>query len=154
MDGGQYARCQLERRLFPVLGNVCRRRRFPARIFLRSSTIRRGRGHCRTADVLLPEPLGQGYQANRLIVLNDADVRVHAMGKAAAAAVTLRSVETAGAHEPPMAYAITNFARLDCSGICSNVRSAEQPGNAHLAIVRRSLEASSGARHGAAREPA
>ncbi|MCQ9372174.1 biotin-independent malonate decarboxylase subunit beta, partial [Corynebacterium sp. 35RC1] len=36
--------------------------------------------------------LAHGYQANRLLALDDADVMVHAMGKAAAARVTLRSV--------------------------------------------------------------
>ena len=37
--------------------------------------------------------LAHGYQANRLIALDDPQVMVHAMGKAAAARVTLRSVE-------------------------------------------------------------
>jgi malonate decarboxylase gamma subunit len=37
--------------------------------------------------------LAHGYQANRLIALRDPGVMVHAMGKASAARVTLRSVE-------------------------------------------------------------
>jgi malonate decarboxylase gamma subunit len=59
--------------------------------------------------------LAHGYQANRLIALDDPAVQVHAMGKASAARVTLRSVEAleklAGS-VPPMAYDIRNYASL------------------------------------------
>jgi len=37
--------------------------------------------------------LAHGYQANRLIAFNDSGVLVHAMGKASAARITLRTVE-------------------------------------------------------------
>jgi biotin-independent malonate decarboxylase gamma subunit len=37
--------------------------------------------------------LAHGYQANRLIAINDKGVLVHAMGKASAARITLRTVE-------------------------------------------------------------
>ena len=50
--------------------------------------------------------LAHGYQANRLIALRDPGVMVHAMGKASAARVTLRSVEeleALAASVPPMA---------------------------------------------------
>ena len=59
--------------------------------------------------------LAHGYQANRIIALNDAGVMVHAMGKAAAARVTLRSVEDLerlAADVPPMAYDIASYATL------------------------------------------
>lgn len=59
--------------------------------------------------------LAHGYQANRLIALDDPGVMVHAMGKAAAARVTLRSVEeldALAADIPPMAYDIGSFAQL------------------------------------------
>ncbi|NMF87939.1 biotin-independent malonate decarboxylase subunit gamma [Aromatoleum petrolei] len=59
--------------------------------------------------------LAHGYQANRLIALDDPAVMVHAMGKAAAARVTLRSVEeldALAATIPPMAYDIGSFAQL------------------------------------------
>ena len=59
--------------------------------------------------------LAHGYQANRLIALDDPGVMVHAMGKAAAARVTLRSVEELerlAADVPPMAYDIESFATL------------------------------------------
>ena len=88
--------------------------------------------------------LAHGYQANRLIALNDAGVMVHAMGKAAAARVTLRSVEDLerlAADVPPMAYDITSLASLGLLWKLLDVGSAEQPGNADLARVRQSLEA-------------
>ena len=87
--------------------------------------------------------LAHGYQANRLIALNDAGVMVHAMGKAAAARVTLRSVEDLerlAADVPPMAYDITSFASLGLLWKLLDVGSAEQPGAADLASVRHSLD--------------
>jgi malonate decarboxylase gamma subunit len=59
--------------------------------------------------------LAHGYQADRLIALDDPGVQVHAMGKASAARVTLRSVEALeklAASVPPMAYDIRNYASL------------------------------------------
>ncbi|MGV7206855.1 biotin-independent malonate decarboxylase subunit gamma [Oxalobacteraceae bacterium A2-2] len=59
--------------------------------------------------------LAHGYQANRLIAFDDPKVMVHAMGKASAARITLRSVaslEALAASVPPMAYDIRSFASL------------------------------------------
>lgn len=59
--------------------------------------------------------LAHGYQANRLLALDDPGVMVHAMGKAAAARVTKRSVEeldALGETVVPMSYDIRNFAKL------------------------------------------
>ena len=59
--------------------------------------------------------LAHGYQANRIIALDSAEVMVHAMGKQAAARVTRRSVaelDMLGATFAPMAYDIRSFARL------------------------------------------
>ncbi|MDC9592754.1 biotin-independent malonate decarboxylase subunit gamma [Xenorhabdus sp. IM139775] len=59
--------------------------------------------------------LAHGYQANRLIAFNDPEVLVHAMGKAAAARITLRSVEALeklATSIPPMAYDIQNYRSL------------------------------------------
>ena len=59
--------------------------------------------------------LAHGYQANRLIALDDPQVMVHAMGKASAARITLRTVEALealAATIPPMAYDIGNYATL------------------------------------------
>ncbi|MHA3083071.1 biotin-independent malonate decarboxylase subunit gamma [Acinetobacter sp. ANC 5383] len=59
--------------------------------------------------------LAHGYQANRLIALDDAGVMVHAMGKESAARVTLRSVEELeqlAAKVAPMAYDIQSYHSL------------------------------------------
>lgn len=59
--------------------------------------------------------LAHGYQANRIIALADPGVQVHAMGKEAAARITLRTVEDLEAFAatvPPMAYDIDNYATL------------------------------------------
>lgn len=59
--------------------------------------------------------LAHGYQANRIIALDDPGVLVHAMGKAAAARVTKRSVEeldALGETVLPMSYNIRNYAKL------------------------------------------
>ena len=59
--------------------------------------------------------LAHGYQANRLIALDDEGVMVHAMGKESAARVTLRSVEELeqlASKVAPMAYDIHNYHSL------------------------------------------
>ena len=59
--------------------------------------------------------LAHGYQANRLIALDDPQVMVHAMGRDAAARITLRSVDeldALAADIPPMAYDIHSYAAL------------------------------------------
>lgn len=71
--------------------------------------------------------LAHGYQANLLIALDDPQVMVHAMGKAAAARVTLRSLEQLEALAekiPPMAYDIRNFASL---GLLWRLLAVERP---------------------------
>ncbi|MEO5660307.1 MAG: biotin-independent malonate decarboxylase subunit gamma [Polaromonas sp.] len=86
--------------------------------------------------------LAHGYQANRLIALNDDGVMVHAMGKAAAARVTLRSVEDLerlAADVPPMAYDIASYATLGLLWKLVDMHSAEQPSATDLAAVRRAL---------------
>ncbi|MCE4055158.1 biotin-independent malonate decarboxylase subunit gamma [Pseudomonas sp. Au-Pse12] len=74
--------------------------------------------------------LAHGYQANRLIALRDPGVMVHAMGKASAARVTLRSVEeleALAASVPPMAYDIDSYAGLGLLWETLSVRQVEQP---------------------------
>ncbi len=59
--------------------------------------------------------LAHGYQANRVLALDDPKVSIHAMGKAAAARVTRRSVaelERLGEQVLPLAYDVRSFARL------------------------------------------
>jgi len=82
--------------------------------------------------------LAHGYQANRLIALDDPQVMVHAMGKAAAARVTLRSVEQLEALAetiPPMAYDIRSFASLGILWRLLRVARPDLPGDDDLARV-------------------
>jgi malonate decarboxylase gamma subunit len=88
--------------------------------------------------------LAHGYQANRLIALDDPGVAVHAMGKASAARVTLRSVEALealAASVPPMAYDIGSYASLGLLWKVLAPADADVPGAADLALVRGALEA-------------
>ncbi|MDD1139899.1 biotin-independent malonate decarboxylase subunit gamma [Pseudomonas sp. TNT2022 ID233] len=74
--------------------------------------------------------LAHGYQANHLIALRDPGVMVHAMGKASAARVTLRSVEELEAlasSVPPMAYDIDSYASLGLLWETLSVQQIEQP---------------------------
>ena len=74
--------------------------------------------------------LAHGYQANRLIALRDPGVMVHAMGKASAARVTLRSVEeleALAASVPPMAYDIDSYASLGLLWETLTVSQIEHP---------------------------
>jgi malonate decarboxylase gamma subunit len=87
--------------------------------------------------------LAHGYQANRLIALDDPGVAVHAMGKASAARVTLRSVEALealAASVPPMAYDIRSYASLGLLWKVLAPADADVPGAADLALVRGALE--------------
>jgi len=88
--------------------------------------------------------LAHGYQANRLIALDDPQVMVHAMGKASAARITLRSVEALealAATVPPMAYDIHNYASLGLLWQTVRVARPDQPSVEDVAIVERSLQA-------------
>ena len=88
--------------------------------------------------------LAHGYQANRLIALDDPGVLVHAMGKASAARITLRSVESLeafAASVPPMAYDIDNYAKLGLLWKLQRVGNADAPDQTDLDQVRTTLEA-------------
>jgi len=88
--------------------------------------------------------LAHGYQANRILALADPGVQVHAMGKEAAARITMRSVEDLEAFAatvPPMAYDIDNYATLGLLWRRVPVAHADAPGAGDLATVRTALEA-------------
>lgn len=88
--------------------------------------------------------LAHGYQANRLLALDDAEVMVHAMGKAAAARVTLRSVadlERLAQEIPPMAYDIASFASLGLLWKLLKVKSADAPDAGDVDTVQTALSA-------------
>ncbi|MFY1665530.1 biotin-independent malonate decarboxylase subunit gamma [Pseudomonas sp. Pseu.R1] len=86
--------------------------------------------------------LAHGYQANRLIALRDPGVMVHAMGKASAARVTLRSVEELekfAASIPPMAYDIDSYAGLGLLWESLSVSQIEQPAAGDISAVQECL---------------
>lgn len=87
--------------------------------------------------------LAHGYQANRLIALDDPQVMVHAMGKASAARITLRTVaalEALAATIPPMAYDIANYATLGLLWQTLRVAQPDAPSNEDVAQVAASLQ--------------
>ena len=86
--------------------------------------------------------LAHGYQANRIVAFDDPEVLVHAMGKASAARITLRSVEalTALAETiPPMAYDIKNFASLGLLSASLSIAHPDAPDADSLERVRQCL---------------
>ncbi len=86
--------------------------------------------------------LAHGYQAQRLIALRDPGVMVHAMGKAAAARITLRSIEeleALAADVPPMAYDLDSYASLGLLAEVLDVEQVTQPTAADLACVQDAL---------------
>ena len=86
--------------------------------------------------------LAHGYQANRLIALNDSKVLVHAMYQAAAARITLRSVEELerlAARIPPMAYDIGSYAKLGLLWKLLDIENADEPTSQDVAVVREVL---------------
>ncbi|WNN46606.1 MULTISPECIES: biotin-independent malonate decarboxylase subunit gamma [Winslowiella] len=88
--------------------------------------------------------LAHGYQANRLIAINDTGVLVHAMGKESAARITLRSVEALeklAADIPPMAYDVSNFATLGLLSDLLDVSNPDDPSDADLALIEITVQA-------------
>jgi malonate decarboxylase gamma subunit len=87
--------------------------------------------------------LAHGYQANRLIAVNDPKVMVHAMGQESAARITLRSVEdlvSLAATVPPMAYDIGNYASLGLLWRTLDLDDPDRPAANDLALVLKTLE--------------
>lgn len=88
--------------------------------------------------------LAHGYQANRLVALDDPGVLVHAMGKQAAARITRRSVadlDALGEKIPPMSYDIRNYAKLGLLHALVGGVNAAAPAAGDVETVRRALEA-------------
>ncbi|QCR38416.1 biotin-independent malonate decarboxylase subunit gamma [Nissabacter sp. SGAir0207] len=87
--------------------------------------------------------LAHGYQANRLIAFNDPGVTVHAMGKASAARITLRTVEALeklAATIPPMAYDVSNYATLGLLSTLLDIEHPDAPEAQDLAQVTGTLQ--------------
>lgn len=88
--------------------------------------------------------LAHGYQANRLIAFNDGGVMIHAMGKAAAARITLRSVEALeklAETIPPMAYDIDHYQTLGLLESLLDIGKPDEPDAVDVAQVRQALAA-------------
>lgn len=88
--------------------------------------------------------LAHGYQANRILALDDPGVLVHAMGKEAAARVTRRPVDEVvrlGERVLPMSYDVRRYARLGTLHALVEGVSADAPGPRDVDVVRRALAA-------------
>lgn len=86
--------------------------------------------------------LAHGYQAHRLLALDDPGVVVHAMGRDAAARVTRRSVaelDEIAAAQAPMSYRIADYAGLGLLHECIGSVDADAPDPAQLELVREAL---------------
>ena len=82
--------------------------------------------------------LTHGLQANQILALDDPGVEIHAMHKAAAARITLRTVEeldALGAKIAPMSYEVSDWATLGfCDGLLT-VEDADNPTDRDIATV-------------------
>jgi malonate decarboxylase gamma subunit len=88
--------------------------------------------------------LTHGYQANRILALDDEGVMIHAMHKAAAARVTRRSVaelEELGKKVAPMSYDIRDYAKLGLLHKLIHVENPEKPSLEDIRNVRDELVA-------------
>lgn len=86
--------------------------------------------------------LAHGYQANRLIALDDSGVAVHAMGKSAAARILRCSVddlELSATHCPPMAHDIRTYAEWGLLHALIHGVNADAPATWDVDLVRDSL---------------
>ncbi|MBZ3900363.1 biotin-independent malonate decarboxylase subunit beta [Streptomyces griseiscabiei] len=86
--------------------------------------------------------LAHGLQAQRILALDDPGVEIHAMHQAAAARVTLRSVEELAELAQkilPLSYRVRDWARLGfCDGLLP-VRNADNPTPEDVASVRHAV---------------
>ncbi|MDQ2822415.1 MAG: biotin-independent malonate decarboxylase subunit gamma [Pseudomonadota bacterium] len=86
--------------------------------------------------------LAHGYQANRLLALDAPGVLIHAMGQAAAARITRRTVaELAelGKRIAPMSYAVEDYAKLGLLETLIKEVDADAPQDADVDKVRLAL---------------
>ncbi|WP_031404540.1 biotin-independent malonate decarboxylase subunit gamma [Thiomonas sp. FB-Cd] len=86
--------------------------------------------------------LAHGFQAHRLVALDDPGVVVHAMGREAAARVTRRTLaelEELGRANPPMSYRIADFDKLGLLHRLIAGVQADAPTPADVEVVRGTL---------------
>ena len=97
--------------------------------------------------------LAHGFQANRILALDDPGVTIHAMREEAAARVTMRSVtelKRLAGSVPPLAFDARTWASLGMCEPLVEVADADNPGPEDVETVRRRL---SGAISDARRSP-
>ncbi len=86
--------------------------------------------------------LAHGLQANQILALDDGAVEIHAMHKAAAARVTLRTtaeLDELASRVTPLSYAVADWATLGfCDGLL-DVSNADQPTDDDVGRVRSEL---------------
>jgi biotin-independent malonate decarboxylase gamma subunit len=86
--------------------------------------------------------LTHGYQANRILALDDPGVIIHAMHKESAARVTRRTVKELDKLAEtivPLSYDIKDFAKLGILYALLQVTSAEHPQPADIALVKKAI---------------
>jgi biotin-independent malonate decarboxylase gamma subunit len=86
--------------------------------------------------------LTHGYQANRLLALDDDGVLIHAMHKEAAARVTRRTVaqlDKLAETVPPLSYNVRDYAKLGLLYKLLHVANPENPAAEEVALVRGEL---------------
>jgi len=89
-------------------------------------------------------PLTHGYQANRILALDDDGVVIHAMHKAAAARITRRSVEELeklAKKIAPVSYDIRDYAKLGLLYKLLHVENPEKPSQQEVRNVQGELVA-------------
>lgn len=87
--------------------------------------------------------LAHGYQANCLLAFDDPAVLIHAMGKASAARITLRTIEALdhfAATVPPMAYDVKHYATLGLLEKLLKIEKPDQPTNQDVLKVREAID--------------
>lgn len=88
--------------------------------------------------------LTHGYQANRILALDDAGVTIHAMHKEAAARITRRSVEDLerlGQQIPPMSYNVRDYARLGLLHQLLHVERPLEPNQSEVNVAKNAITA-------------
>ena len=99
--------------------------------------------------------LAHGYQANRVLALDDPKVSIHAMGKQAAARVTRRSVaelEALAQKILPLGYDVRSFARLGLLHELITGVDADAPTSADIDHVRQRIVAATADARGGRRD--
>lgn len=121
------------------------RREETAAIFLACATARM-KGHPVIALVMGNAISGgfltHGYQANRILAFDDADVIIHAMHREAAARITLRTVtelDILGRKIAPLSYDIHDYAKLGLLHKLLHVQDPDNPSKTTVSQVRQEL---------------